>query len=102
MYFKETEMKKDAITVKELIDFLEKNFKRSDRLCFFDEGGAWCELVHVPSSFIGDVKRMFNYVKDKRQHELDNPRCHKDDVEHMKEVIKDNYRLVEDHGVVIF
>ena len=71
-------------------------------LCFFDEGGAWCELVHVPKSFIGDQMWMFNYVKDKRQHELDNPGCAKAVKEHMKKIITENYRLVEDNGVVIF
>lgn len=71
-------------------------------LCFFDEGGAWCELVHVPKSFIGDQMWMFNYVKDKRQHELDNKICAKAVEEHMEKIITENYRLVEDNGVVIF
>ena len=71
-------------------------------LCFFDEGGAWCELEHVPKSFIGDQRWMFNYVKDKRQHELDNPGCAKAVEENMEKIITENYRLVEDNGVVIF
>jgi len=92
----------DIVTVQDLIEYLENNFKEDDMLCFFDEGGAWCEVEHVPESFIGDTRWMFNYVKDKRQHELDNPSCHRDDVEHMKDIIRNNYRLVEDNGVVIY
>lgn len=93
---------KEIATVRDLIEHLQKNFKPDDMLCFFDEGGAWCELVHVPKSFIGDQKLMFNYVKDKRQHELDNKICAKAVEEHMEKIIIENYRLVEDNGVVIF
>ena len=93
---------KEVATVKDLIEHLQANFKPDDMLCFFDEGGAWCELVHVPKSFIGDRKWMFNYVKDKRQHELDNKICSKAVEEHMNKIITENYRLVEDNGVVIF
>ena len=93
---------KEVATVKDLIEHLQANFKPDDMLCFFDEGGAWCELVHVPKSFVGDQKWMFNYVKDTRQHELDNLRCAKAVEEHMEKIITENYRLVEDNGVVIF
>ena len=92
----------EVATVKDLIEHLQANFKPNDMLCFFDEGGAWCELVHVPKSFIGDQMWMFNYVKDKRQHELDNKICAKAVEEHMEKIITENYRLVEDNGVVIF
>lgn len=92
----------EIATVADLIDHLQKNFKPDDMLCFFDEGGAWIELEHVPKSFIGDRRWMFNYVKDKRQHELDNPCCRKEDEEHMHKVISENYRLVKDDGVVVF
>ena len=45
---------------------------------------------------------MFNYVKDKRQHELDNPRCAKDYEAQMKKIIVENYKNVKDDGVVIY
>ena len=93
---------KEIATVRDLIEHLQKNFKPDDLLCFFDEGGAWIELEHVPKNFIGDKRWMFNYVKDKRQHELDNPCCAKEDEECMKKIIVDNYKSVEDNGVVIF
>ena len=92
----------EVATVKDLIEHLQANFKPDDMLCFFDEGGAWCELVHVPKSFIGDQMWMFNYVKDKRRHELDNKICAKAVEENMEKIITENYRLVEDNGVVIF
>ena len=90
------------VTVKDLVEFLEKNFKRDDRLLFYDEGGAWVELVDLPKRLVGDVRWMFNYVKDKRQHELADPCCHKDDVERMRAVVADNYKSVDDNAVVIF
>ena len=93
---------KEIATVRDLIEHLQKNFKPDDLLCFFDEGGAWCELEHVPKSFIGDQMWMFNYVKDKCQYELDNKICAKAVEEHMEKIITENYRLVEDNGVVIY
>ena len=93
---------KEIATVKDLIEHLQTNFKSDDLLCFFDEGGAWCELEHVPKSFIGDQEWMFNYVKDKRQHELDNLRCAKDYEAQMKKIIVENYKNVKDDGVVIY
>ena len=93
---------KEIATVADLIAHLQKNFKPNDLLCFFDEGGAWVELVNVPIGFIGDKCWMFNYVKDKRQHELDNPCCRKEDEQYMKKVIVDKYKNVEDNGVVVF
>lgn len=89
-------------TVVDLIEHFQKNFKPDDMLCFFDEGGAWIELEHVPKDFVGDKRWMFNYVKDKRQYELDNPGCAKEDEEYVKKIISDNYKSVEDNGVVIF
>lgn len=89
-------------TVADLIEYLQNNFKQDDLFCFFDEGGAWIELEHVPKSFIGDPRWMFNYVKAKRQHELDNLCCAKEDEEYMRKVIVDNYKSVDDNGVVIF
>ena len=93
---------KEIATVRDLIEHLQKNFKPDDLLCFFDEGGAWCELEHVPKSFIGDQMWMFNYVKDKRQYEFDNKICAKAVEEHMEKIITENYRRVEDNGVVIY
>ena len=92
----------EIATVADLIEHLQKNFKSSDLLCFFDEGGAWIELEHVPKNFIGNKRWMFNYVADKRKYELENPDCAKDYEEHMKKVIADNYKSVEDNGVVVY
>lgn len=92
----------EIATVKDLIEHLQKNFKSSDLLCFFDEGGAWIELEHVPKNFIGNKRWMFNYVADKRKYELENPGCAKDYEEHMKKVIADSYKSVEDNGVVVY
>ena len=79
-------------TVKDLIDHLKNNFKETDMLCFFDDGGAWCELVHLPKSLIGDW--MFRRVEDKKACEL---KKYPD----IKNIIENNYRFVKD-GVVIY
>lgn len=89
-------------TVKDLIQHLKQNFKPTDKLCFFDEGGAWCEVEHVPRSFVGDKRWMFNYVKDKRANELENLNCKAEDEEKMRAAITDNYKSVKDNGVVIY
>ena len=91
-----------AVTVKDLTEFLEKNFKRDDKLLFYDSGGAWIELVDLTKSFVGVSRWMFNYVKDKRQFELDNLNCRKNDVDSMRSVIADIYKSVDDDSVVIF
>ena len=92
----------EIATVADLIEHLQKNFKSSDLLCFFDEGGAWIELEHVPKDFIGSKRWMFNYVKDKRKYELENICCRKEDEDHIKKVIADSYKSVKDNGVVVY
>ena len=41
-------IKKLTATVGDLIKHLQDNFKPTDKLCFWDEGGAHMECVHVP------------------------------------------------------
>lgn len=85
----------EIVTVKDLIEYLEKNFKSSDKLCFFDEGGAWCELVNIPKYLIGDW--MFTYVKDKK--EKDTKQCGLKDAER---IISHNFRNVTENDMVIY
>jgi len=87
-------------TVQYLIEFLKENFSPDDKLCFFDEGGAWCELVHAPNDMFGDM--FFKYVKDKKSEELRHLSCRKEDEEHLKQMTVDSYKQVEENGVVIF
>ena len=82
------------MTVKDLIEYLETHFKLDQRLCFYDEGGAWCELVHVPKSLIGDW--MFRYVKDKMESELS--RC----TEEHKPYVEEEFRFVKPDDMVIY
>ena len=60
------------------------------------------ELEHVPKNFIGNKRLMFNYVKDKRKYELENTCYSKEDEEHMKKVIADSYKSVEDNEAVVY
>lgn len=89
----------EIATVEDLIEFLKTNFSPSDKLAFFDEGGAWCELMHVPKSLVGDM--FLKYASKKKAEELADLRCKKEDEEHLRKTIEENYRLVEE-GVVIF
>jgi len=91
---KDSTIDKDVATIGDFIEFLEKKFKNDQKLCFFDEGGAWIELVHIPKTLIGDW--MFRRVKDKRKIELAKAR---DD--HRKYILE-SYRLVNDDDVVIY
>jgi len=53
-------------TVGDLIAHLKKNFRPDDKLCFWDEGGAYMNCEHVTKNMLGDM--MFKYVKeDKRR-----------------------------------
>lgn len=85
----------ETVTVKDLIEYLEKNFKSSDKLCFFDEGGAWCALVNIPEYLIGDW--MFTYVKDKKEQDTEYYR--QEDAEY---IISHNFRNVTENDMVIY
>ena len=56
-------------TVGDLIAHLQRNFRPEDKLCFWDEGGAYMNCEHVTKSMLGDM--MFKYVKDDKQRRID-------------------------------
>lgn len=95
------EKEEDIVTISDLIEFLEKNFDKDDKLAFFDEGGAWCELVRTPKSLIGDVRWMFNYVKDKKEHELKEAENIGNYANRLKYHINENFKDVKEDDVVI-
>ena len=41
-------------TVADLVEHLKKLDPETE-LAFFDEGGAWCEVYGMPTSFLGNV-----------------------------------------------
>ena len=41
-------------TVTDLVEHLKKLDPETE-LAFFDEGGAWCEVYGMPTSFLGNV-----------------------------------------------
>lgn len=49
-------------TVQDLIDHLTKNFKPTDKLCMWYEGGAYMNCEHLLKYQLGDTR--FLYVKD--------------------------------------
>jgi len=55
-------------TVGDLIAHLQRNFRPEDKLCFWDEGGAYMNCEHVTKDMLGD--RMFKYVKDDKQRRI--------------------------------
>ena len=55
-------------TVGDLIAHLQRNFRPEDKLCFWDEGGAYMNCEHVTKRMLGDM--MFKYVKDDKQRRI--------------------------------
>ncbi len=64
-------MKDDSmiVTVGDLVAYLQKGFKPEDRLCFWEEGGAYMNCEHVTKCVLGDM--MFKYVKHDKQRRID-------------------------------
>ena len=90
-------MKDKIATVSDLINHLENNFKSTDLLSWFDEGGAWCEVYHLYRSQIGTD--FFKYVKTMRNDRL----VHEaKDNQELKDLIISEYKNVDDNDVVIY
>ena len=56
-------------TVGDLIAHLQRNFRPEDKLCFWDEGGAYMNCEHVTKSMLGGMR--VKYVKDDKQRRVD-------------------------------
>ena len=79
---------KKTATVGDVIRHLKKNFKPTDKLCFWDEGGAHMECISIPRDYIGKV--MFRYIKDKKKK-----------FENVKEA-ESFYEFVNDDDVLVY
>ena len=80
-------------TVGDLIDHL-KTFDPSQRLCFWDEGGAHIECVHVPEGWFKSGQ-MFQTVKDRKAD-------HKKRFGTSDKELGEDYEFVEDDDVIIY
>ena len=81
-------------TVQDLITHLQTNFKPTDKICIWYEGGAYMNCEHIPKDELG--KRFFKYVKeDKKQLKESKPEYYTDDK------LKEEYEWVNDEDVVI-
>ena len=80
-------------TVGDLIAHLQRNFKPEERLCFWDEGGAYMNCEHVTKDMLG--KMMFKSVRDEKQRRIrqygDKP-----------ETIKEDFEFVGDGDVIVY
>lgn len=56
-------------TVGDLVAHLQTNFRPEDKLCIWDEGGAYMNCEYVTKCMLGDM--MFKYVKDDKQRRID-------------------------------
>jgi len=83
-----------ALTVKELIEHLQTNFKSTDKLCFWYEGGAYMNCENVPNDWLKE-KRMFVYVKDDKERRMK-------DYKDSKEKVDEDYEFVDDNDVLIY
>jgi hypothetical protein len=52
-------------TVGDLIEHLQKNFKPTDKLCYWYEGGAYMNCEHILKEELGHNK--FMYVSDDKK-----------------------------------
>ena len=87
-------IKKSTATVGDLIKHLQDNFKPTDKLCFWDEGGAHMECVHVPVDWF-EKQMMFKYVKDDKDRRM---ALYKDS----KKKVDEDFEFVSDNDVIIY
>ena len=87
-------VEKPTATVGDLIKHLQDNFKPTDKLCFWDEGGAHMECVHVPVDWF-EKQIMFKYVKDDKDRRMI---LYKDS----KKKIDEDFGFVSDNDVIIY
>lgn len=87
-------IEKHTATVGDLIEHLQTNFKPTDKLCFWDEGGAHMECVHVPVDWL-EKQMMFKYVKDDKDRRM---ALWKDS----KEKVDEDFEFVSDNDVIIY
>ena len=87
-------IKKLTATVGDLIKHLQDNFKPTDKLCFWDEGGAHMECVHVPVDWF-EKQMMFKYVKDDKDRRM---ALYKDS----KKKVDEDFEFVSDNDVIIY
>ena len=87
-------IEKHTATVGDLIEHLQTNFKPTDKLCFWDEGGAYMECVHVPVDWF-EKQMMFKYVKDDKDRRM---ALYKDS----KKKVDEDFEFVSDNDVIIY
>ena len=87
-------IEKHTATVGDLIEHLQTNFKPTDKLCFWDEGGAHMECVHVPDDWL-EKQMMFKYVKDDKDRRM---ALYKDS----KKKVDEDFEFVSDNDVIIY
>ena len=87
-------IKKLTATVGDLIKHLQDNFKPTDKLCFWDEGGAHMECVHVPVDWF-EKQIMFKYVKDDKDRRM---ALYKNS----KKKVDEDFEFVSDNDIIIY
>lgn len=87
-------IEKPTATVGDLIQHLQDNFKQTDKLCFWDEGGAHMECVHVPVDWF-EKQIMFKYVKDDKDRRM---ALYKNS----KKKVDEDFEFVSDNDVIIY
>ena len=87
-------IEKPTATVGDLIKHLQDNFKPTDKLCFWDEGGAHMECVHVPVDWF-EKQIMFKYVKDDKDRRM---ALYKNS----KKKVDEDFELVSDNDIIIY
>ena len=87
-------IEKPTATVGDLIKHLQDNFKPTDKLCFWYEGGAHMECVHVPVDWF-EKQIMFKYVKDDKDRRM---ALYKNS----KKKVDEDFEFVSDNDIIIY
>ena len=87
-------IEKYTATVGDLIKHLQDNFKPTDKLCFWDEGGAHMECVHVPVDWF-EKQIMFKYVKDDKDRRV---ALYKNS----NKKVDEDFEFVSDNDIIIY
>jgi hypothetical protein len=82
-----------AATVQDLINHLQTNFKPTDKLCYWYEGGAYINCEHLFEDDLGH--RMFKYVKDDKKRRMET-------FNETKNQVNEDFEYVSDDDVIIY
>lgn len=80
-------------TVQDLINHLQTNFKPNDKLCYWNEGGAYIDCEYLFKDDLGH--KMFKYVKNDKKRRMET-------FNETKKQVDEDFEYVSDNDVIIY